>query len=203
MMKVLHEPPAGGHWKANGGTASTDIFFISIYEKLEELIDTMKNVANEFEYPVSELGVYLQPIVQAVNYHCEFTLFFDRTDAGQKARVADTGGGRVERLVRSRRFLLASLRPLGGHGLWKGPCDGRRPTEGQEDLRSQQRHEPGETLLLMDTSTHSELPRDRNGGEEWQDWPARSDGARHRGRNPTVPAARECLQAGGPQVRRR
>jgi FAD/FMN-containing dehydrogenase len=88
MMKVLHEPSADGHWKAKGGTACSDIFFISIYEKLEELIDTMKNVATEFEYPVSDLGVYLQPIVQAVNYHCEFTLFFDKTDAGQKARVA-------------------------------------------------------------------------------------------------------------------
>jgi FAD/FMN-containing dehydrogenase len=88
MMRVLHEPPADGHWKSRGETASIDIFFISIYAKLEELIDTMKNIATEFDYSVSDLGVYLQPIVQAVNYHCEFNLFFDKTDAGQKARVA-------------------------------------------------------------------------------------------------------------------
>jgi FAD/FMN-containing dehydrogenase len=87
MMEVLHGPPAGEHWKSTRGTAAADIFFITIYEKLQELTDTMKNVATEFEYPVSELGVYLQPIVQAVDYHCEFTLFFDKTDAGQKAKV--------------------------------------------------------------------------------------------------------------------
>ena len=88
LMKVLHDPPADGHWKSTGGTGSTDLFFISIHGKLEELIDTMKNVATEFEYPVQNLGVYLQPIVQAVNYHCEFTLFFDKTDARQRARLA-------------------------------------------------------------------------------------------------------------------
>jgi FAD/FMN-containing dehydrogenase len=88
LMKVLHEPSADGHWKSRGGTSSTDLFFISVHEKLEELIDTMKNVATEFEYPLAELGVYLQPIVQAVNYHCEFNLFFDKADAGRKARVA-------------------------------------------------------------------------------------------------------------------
>ena len=63
-MNVLHEPTADVHWKACGGKASEDIFFISIHPKLEELVDTMKTVAAEFECPVSDLGVYLQPIVQ-------------------------------------------------------------------------------------------------------------------------------------------
>ena len=119
MMKVLHEPPAGGHWKANGGTASTDIFFISIYEKLEELIDTMKNVANEFEYPVSELGVYLQPIVQAVNYHCEFTLFFDKNDAGQRAQISTLVEAASSALSDRGAFLS---RP---YGLWADMAYGK------------------------------------------------------------------------------
>jgi FAD/FMN-containing dehydrogenase len=121
MMKVLHEPPADYHWKAGDGRASVDIFFLSIYEKLEELIDTMKSVATEFEYPVSDLGVYLQPIVQAVNYHCEFTLFFDRTDAGQKARVAALAEVASTALADRGAFFS---RP---YGPWAGMAYGRDP----------------------------------------------------------------------------
>lgn len=37
----------------------------------------MNTVAEEFDYPIADMGVYIQPIVQGVNYHCEFNLFFD------------------------------------------------------------------------------------------------------------------------------
>jgi glycolate oxidase len=121
MMKVLHEPPADCYWKARGGRASMDIFFLSIYEKLEELTDTMKNVATEFEYPVSDLGAYLQPIVQAVNYHCEFTLFFDKADAGEKARVAALAEAASSALADRGAFFS---RP---YGPWADMAYGRDP----------------------------------------------------------------------------
>jgi FAD/FMN-containing dehydrogenase len=87
LMRLVHEPPAAEHWKAKGGASSADVFFVSIQEKLEEQIDLMKTTAMKAEYPVADLGVYLQPIVQAVNYHVEFNLFFDKADSAQAKRV--------------------------------------------------------------------------------------------------------------------
>ena len=60
LMKVFHEPPADGHWKSNGGTASTDIFFISIYPKLEEYMFATGLMGSE-----AELGPN-DPFIQAV-----------------------------------------------------------------------------------------------------------------------------------------
>jgi FAD/FMN-containing dehydrogenase len=87
LMRLLHEPLAAEHWKARGGASCADVFFISIQEKLEELIDVMKTTTMNAEYPVADMGVYLQPVVQAVNYHCEFNLFFDRNAPAEARRV--------------------------------------------------------------------------------------------------------------------
>ncbi|HLA80407.1 MAG TPA: FAD-binding oxidoreductase [Thermoleophilia bacterium] len=82
LMDILHEPPVESHWKSRGGTGYKDIFVISIQEKVEELVDAVMGLAAESGYPLSDVGVYLQPIVQAVNYHCEFNLFVEADGAG-------------------------------------------------------------------------------------------------------------------------
>jgi FAD/FMN-containing dehydrogenase len=82
LMDVLHEPPAESHWKSRGGAGCRDIFVISIHEKVEELVDAVMGLAAEFGHPLSDVGVYLQPIVQAVNYHCEFNIFVEADGGG-------------------------------------------------------------------------------------------------------------------------
>jgi FAD/FMN-containing dehydrogenase len=121
VMESLHEPPVDTHWKAKGGMASADIFFISICQRLEEQIDTMRSVAAESGYPVADLGVYLQPVVQAVNYHCEFTLFFDKRDAEQEVRMAELTEAAAATLADRGAFFS---RP---YGRWADVAYGRDP----------------------------------------------------------------------------
>jgi FAD/FMN-containing dehydrogenase len=118
---VLHDPPAEGHWKTADGSACRDIFFISISDRLEELTQAMMAVAAESGYPAEDVGVYFQPIVQAVNYHCEFNLFFKRDDAGQKARAQALFESASEQLSDRGAFFS---RP---YGPWAGMAYGRDP----------------------------------------------------------------------------
>jgi FAD/FMN-containing dehydrogenase len=37
----------------------------------------MYNLVSESGYPTSDIGIYLQPIVQGVNCHCEFNLLYN------------------------------------------------------------------------------------------------------------------------------
>ena len=37
----------------------------------------MQTMAEEAGYPTSDLGIYIQPVVQGTSYHCEFNLFYD------------------------------------------------------------------------------------------------------------------------------
>ena len=93
----------------------------------------MKNVAPSPNTMSADMGVYLQPAVQGVNYHCEFNLFFDRSSAGGAAAAAALLESASPRLA-GELLLLPSLWPLGRHGVQQGSGDGRRSPEGQEDL---------------------------------------------------------------------
>ncbi|MCL5735750.1 MAG: FAD-binding oxidoreductase [Actinobacteria bacterium] len=94
LMEVLHEPTAERHWKTRRGSSSKDIFVISIQDKVEGLIDAVMVLAEEFGYPPRDVGVYLQPMVQGVNYHCEFNVFIEGSSPGAAAHAgADMSAG--------------------------------------------------------------------------------------------------------------
>jgi FAD/FMN-containing dehydrogenase len=121
LMNLLHDPPAAGHWKSGHGLGCKDIFFISISDDLQRLVSAMMATAGEFGYPTSDVGVYLQPLVQAVNYHCEFNLFFDRDDRAEKARVDELFEAASRRLSDLGGFFS---RP---YGSWADMAYGKDP----------------------------------------------------------------------------
>jgi FAD/FMN-containing dehydrogenase len=121
LMTLLHDPPVADHWKSRGGARCADLFFVTVHEKLEALVGAMRGAATEAGYPVSDMGVYLQPMVQGANYHCEFNLFFDRGDA----KLAK----KVETLIETAAASLANegaffSRP---YGAWANMAYGRDP----------------------------------------------------------------------------
>ena len=80
ISRILHEPPEGSYWKVRAKGSCYDIFFLSTCDSLSELNGIMKDLAVKNDYPVSEMGIYIQPQVQGVCYHCEYSLFFDPND---------------------------------------------------------------------------------------------------------------------------
>jgi FAD/FMN-containing dehydrogenase len=121
LMNVLHYPPGEGHWKSRSGVACKDVFFISVQEKLGELIDAMMSLASDSGYASTNVGVYLQPIVQAVNYHCEFNVFFDRDNPAGRAAAATLFEAASRRLADCGAFFS---RP---YGSWAEIAYGKDP----------------------------------------------------------------------------
>ena len=89
MLKIVQQPSAEPYWKLRYKGACHDIFFITTYDKLEGQIGVMQELANEFGYPASDMGIYLQPIVQGANCHCEFSLFYDPQNPAELERVEE------------------------------------------------------------------------------------------------------------------
>lgn len=87
FLKIIKLPSSEPYWKIRQIGACQDIFFITIYEKLDELIKTMHEAASKIEYATANIGIYLQPIVQGVNCHCEFNLFYNPQDRAETAKV--------------------------------------------------------------------------------------------------------------------
>ncbi|MGD0794835.1 MAG: FAD-binding oxidoreductase [Dehalococcoidales bacterium] len=89
ILKTVQRPSGEPYWKLRYKGACQDIFFITIYEKLEHQLSVMNELAGQCGFPTSDIGIYLQPIVQGTNCHCEFNLFYDPENPGEVERVKE------------------------------------------------------------------------------------------------------------------
>jgi len=110
LLEAVHHPSGDPYWKLRYKGACHDIFFLTIYDKLPELIGIMYNAADEAGYPASDLGIYLQPIVQGTNCHCEFNLFYDPENPRESRRVKDLSAVAIKNLAAHEAFFS---RPYG------------------------------------------------------------------------------------------
>jgi hypothetical protein len=107
---VVKRPSEEPYWKLRHKGACHDIFFLTIYDKLSELIGVMYDLADEAGYPASDVGVYLQPIVQGSSCHCEFNLFYNPGNPSELVRVRELSHSATKVLMDKGAFFS---RPYG------------------------------------------------------------------------------------------
>jgi hypothetical protein len=110
ILKTVQQPCAEPYWKLRYKGASQDIFFLTIYDKLEGLIEVMNELADKAGYPTSDMGAYIQPVVQGTSVHCEFSLFYDPENAEEAKKVKDLSAAAVKALMNKGAFFS---RPYG------------------------------------------------------------------------------------------
>jgi hypothetical protein len=110
LLATVKRPSGEPYWKLRHKGASHDIFFITIYDNLPGLVDTMYDEARDMGYPTSEMGIYLQPIVQGTNCHGEFNLFYDPDNQGESDRVRELSERAINSLMAKGAFFS---RPYG------------------------------------------------------------------------------------------
>ena len=110
LLKVVQQPSAEPYWKLRYKGASHDIFFLTIYDKLEGLIGVMNDLADKAGYPASDMGVYIQPIVQGVSCHGEFNLFYNPKNSSELERVKELSTLAIKNLMAKGAFFS---RPYG------------------------------------------------------------------------------------------
>jgi FAD/FMN-containing dehydrogenase len=111
LLQTIQRPSDEPYWKLRYKGASEDIFFITNYDRIPGLISEMNNLAEKAGYPASDIGIYLQPIVQGVNCHVEFNLFYlpeDPVDSGKVRELASSST--VKKLMNQGAFFS---RPYG------------------------------------------------------------------------------------------
>jgi FAD/FMN-containing dehydrogenase len=114
LLGLIKQPSSESFWKLRTKGACHDIFCISAYDDLPGLIDTMADTAGTSGFQVHEMGVYLQPIVQGVNWHCEFNLFYDERNNGEISKVKDLSGKATENLMSAGGFFSRPYGPEAG-----------------------------------------------------------------------------------------
>jgi FAD/FMN-containing dehydrogenase len=110
ILKTVQRPSDEPYWKLRYKGACQDIFFLTINDKLEGQVGAMNDLTEKAGYPVSDLGVYLQPIVQGTGCHCEFNLFYDPDNKSERDRVRELSTTATSELMARGAFFS---RPYG------------------------------------------------------------------------------------------
>ena len=110
LLKEVQRPSEEPYWKLRAKGACEDIFFLTTYGRVPGLVAEMNDAAAEAGYSSPELGIYLQPIVQGTNCHCEFTLQYDPDDVQDVRRAKGLSARAIQRLMAKGAFFS---RPYG------------------------------------------------------------------------------------------
>jgi hypothetical protein len=110
IASILRKPPGEPYWKLKGKGSCHDIFFLATEDKLSKLNDIIKHFAVKYDYPLSEMGIYIQPQVQGVCYHCEYSLFFNPEDQAEYSAVRELSTVTIDPLADEGAFFS---RPYG------------------------------------------------------------------------------------------
>ena len=87
VLEAILHPSREPYWKLDYKVGCQDIFFLTTLDRTPEFVSKMHSVAKACQYPVSEMGVYIQPVHQGASCHCEFTLPFDRNSPKETTRI--------------------------------------------------------------------------------------------------------------------
>jgi len=110
VLKTVQQPCAEPYWKLRYKGGSQDVFYLTIDDNIKGQIEAMNGVADKAGYPTSDMGIYIQPIVQGTGCHVEFTLFYDPANAAEASRVKDLSAAAVKKLMTCGAFFS---RPYG------------------------------------------------------------------------------------------
>lgn len=110
VLKTLNEPASEPYWKLRYKGDCYDIFFLTTLDKAPKFVSVMYQIAEAYKYPVTHMGIYIQPVQQGRACHCEFNLTCDSTDSKQVTKVHELFLSASETLAKEGGFFS---RPYG------------------------------------------------------------------------------------------
>jgi FAD/FMN-containing dehydrogenase len=110
ILKAIQTTSAEPYWKLRSKGGCEDIFFLTTVDRIDSLVALMAGLAEKAGYPAADCGVYIQPAVQGTSWHCEFSLFYDPSDAVEAQKVKELSASATKALMESGAFFS---RPYG------------------------------------------------------------------------------------------
>jgi hypothetical protein len=116
------------YWKLRYKEACLDIFFLTPLSKVDEFVRLTGNIVGKYRCRFDDIGGYIQPTVQGRGCHCEFDIFYNRSNSIEAAEVNRLFLEASETLISNGAFFS---RP---YGPWADMVYSRNP-EGTASLR--------------------------------------------------------------------
>ena len=101
------------HWKWQGKGASKEVFFLTTLQRAPEFLQVIQQVAAAAGYPLSAMGLYLQPKQNGRAFYMEVSFPYNPDDPAEAKRAETVYQQVSEALVDCRRIFLPRLRAVG------------------------------------------------------------------------------------------
>lgn len=113
LPSLLRQPSAedgANYWRLRNKGGWQSLFFITLPEKVPAYTAIVSQVAAKHGYPVSDVGVYLQPIERARACQCQFNFYYNPEDAAEKQKISQLYAEAAQSLLNSGAYFT---RPYG------------------------------------------------------------------------------------------
>jgi FAD/FMN-containing dehydrogenase len=87
IAMILSRPSDEPYWKLRFKGRCNDILFLTTLDKTPEFVSAISHLMHSQRYPVENMGVYIQPVVQGTSCHCEFNLYSDPAKQNELDKV--------------------------------------------------------------------------------------------------------------------
>ena len=87
VLGIIQKPSEEPYWKIRYRGGCCEIFFLTTLDSTPKFIEVMHEAMGIAGFPASDMGVYIQPMVQGVACHCEFNLNYNPQNLGEVERV--------------------------------------------------------------------------------------------------------------------
>jgi FAD/FMN-containing dehydrogenase len=104
VLRTLSKPSDEPYWKLRYKGGCQELFFVTTLDRVTGFVGKMYDVAEQYGFPSSDIGIYVQPMVQGSSCHVEFDLFYDPADAKEAARVDELYTSAGEALMNAGAF---------------------------------------------------------------------------------------------------
>jgi hypothetical protein len=112
LLELLLRPSEKPYWRIRYKGGSQEIFFLTTIDKTPGYITTIYSSAEEYNYPIPDIGIYIQPVHQGVGCHCEFILPFEPGNQVELSGVKELFHDASRRVFRQGAYFS---RP---YGIW-------------------------------------------------------------------------------------
>ena len=75
------------YWKLRLKNGCQDIFFVTTLENTPKFVNIVKEYLKSKQFPLGNLGIYIQPQTQGSNCHCEFDLYYDPSSDSEVNKI--------------------------------------------------------------------------------------------------------------------
>ena len=122
MLNIINSFSGDVYWKHTYKGGCQEIFFVTTLDRSPKYIKVMYSVAERAGYPVNDIGLYIQPIVQGTSCHVEFQLPYNPEDTDETQKVKLLAADAVKVLIKEGAFFTRPY-PAWAHDVYQGRAD--------------------------------------------------------------------------------